>query len=193
MSFHLTPESKNEDLTPTPNLLQNVTYKTRCNIFAFVFFFAGFIFICLIIIGGIYMYLYQKEKNFLLLIYIFIISLIATFVGGCQHFYYSLNINTYLGIIKVKTIKLYCCFNKTKTIIINEIQKVLIQKDNSVRYEINGRDVDAIEVVFVLHNESEIKGCSGLINSNNECYKIYNFLSNSLPQNIPIEGNLVNV
>ena len=143
----------------------------------------------------IFIYIKQRDNNIIYVIFFLILWTLGFTCGGggALPFYISFNINAYSGIIEIKTIKLYCCFNKTKTIIINEIQKVLIQRDNSVKYEVNGRQVDAIEVIFVLNNESEIKGCSGIINSNNESNKIYHFLRNSLPQNILIEGNLVNL
>ena len=108
MLYHLTSDNKNENLTPTPNQPQKVTYKTRCNILAFVFFFTGFIVGSGIIIAGIFIYKSTKEKDLILLIFFFIIwTLIFTCVGGgCLHYYISFNINTYLGIIEVKTIKL---------------------------------------------------------------------------------------
>ena len=157
-------------------------------------FFIGYIVGGGLIILMIFLYIKKKEKNLIfVIIFLIVWTLGFTCGGGLLPFYISFNINSFLGIIQIKTIKLYCCFNKTKTIPINEIQKVLIQKDNKVNYQVNDRQIDAIEVIFQLHNQSEIKGCSGLINSNNESYKIYNFLRNSLPQNILIEGNLVNL
>ena len=185
MLYHLTPESINENLTPTPNQLQNVTYKTGCNSFAFVFFFTGYIFSSMMVFISIFIYITQKAK-IVLILFLFAVFwiLIFTCIGGYwQTYYISFNINTSLGIIKVKTIKIYCCFNKTKKILINDLQKVLIQRDNSNK----GSSINGIEVVFVLNNESEIKGGSGIINYNNESNEIYNFLRNSLPENIPIE------
>ena len=185
MLYHLTPESINENLTPTPNQLQNVTYKTRYNCFAFIFFFTGFIFSSIMIISSIFHYISQKDKTVIIIFLLAVIwILIFTCIGGYwQNYYISFNINTSLGIIKVKTIKIYCCFNKIKKILINDLQKVLIQRDNSNK----GSTINGIEVVFVLNNESEIKGGSGIINYNNESNEIYNFLRNSLPENIPIE------
>ncbi len=185
MLYHLTPESINENLTPTPNQLQNVTYKTGCNSFAFVFFFTGYIFSSMMVFFSIFIYITQKAK-IVLILFLFAVFwiLIFTCIGGYwQTYYISFNINTSLGIIKVKTIKLYFCFNKTKKILINDLQKVLIQWH--IRNRFNG-----IEVVFVLHNESEIKGCSGILFYNSEINGIYNFLRNSLPQNISIERNI---
>ena len=194
MSYYLTPDSKNENFTSTPNELKNVTYKTSCSCIACLFFFVGVIVGGGLIIFMIILYIKEKEKKLIyVIIFLIVWTIIFTCGGGSIPFYISFNINTYLGIIKVKTIKLYCCFNKTKTIQINDIQKVLIQKDFKVKYVINGRPVDAIEVIFKLNNEREIKGCSGIMNSNNESNKMYNFLRNALPQNIPIEGNLVSV
>ena len=136
----------------------------------------------------------KKEKSLIfVLIFLIFWTLGFTCGGGLLPFYISFNINSFLGIIQIKTIKLCCCFNKTKTIQINDIQKILIQKSNKVIFKNNNRQVDTIEVIFKLQNEREIKGCSGIININNESNKIYHFLRNSLPQNILIEGNLVNL
>ena len=43
MSYYLTPDSNIENSTPTPKLLQNATYKTRCNSLSCQFFFVGYI------------------------------------------------------------------------------------------------------------------------------------------------------
>ena len=194
MSYYLTPDSNIENSTPTPKLLQNTTYKTRCNSLSCMFFFIGYIVGGGLIILMIFLYIKKKEKSLIfILIFLIVWTLGFTCGGGLLPFYISFNINSFLGIIQIKTIKLYCCFNKTKKIQINDIQKILIDKDNKVNYKINNRQVDAIEVIFKLQNEREIIGCSGIINSNDESNKIYHFLRNSLPQNILIEGNLVNL
>ena len=193
MSNYLTPDSNIEN-TLTPKLLQNATYKTRFNRLLCMFFIANYIVGGGFIFSQIFFYIKIKEK-FLIFVLIFLIvyTLGITCFVNLLPFYVSFNINSFLGIIQIKTIKLCCCFNKTKTIQINDIQKILIQKNNKVIFKNKNRQVDTIEVIFKLQNEREIKGCSGIININNENNKIYNFLRNSLPQNILIEGNLVNL
>ena len=186
MADLLTPDSNIE--TSTPQKLQKNTYKTRFNILSCIFFLVG------IVLGGgtiifiNFNYIKRSDKN-IIYIFLFIFAIMFTCVGGNLPLYISFHIDTYIEIIKVKTVKLFFCFNKSKKIQINDVQKIIIQKDVSVKYVINGKQVDAIEVIFKLNNESEIKGCSGVFNTNNECNKIYNFLRFSLPENILVEGN----
>ncbi len=178
--------TNNNLYTLTPQLLQKNTYKTHYNCLFLVSFFIG------IIVGGGMMifsiYTYIKDKNnyiIIVIIFSFIWILIFICVSGRYNLYILFSIETYIGIIKVERVKIFCCFNKKIEIQIKDVQKVIIQNDN---YEdIGGSPIDAIKVIFKLNNESEIKGCSKLLNSNNESYKIYKFIRSSLPENISVE------
>ena len=178
--------TNNNLYTLTPQLLQKNTYKTHYNCFSLVYFFIG------IIVGGGIMifsiYTYIKDKNNYIIIFIIFsfiwILMFACVVGRIKNLYILFSIDTYIGIIKVERVKIFYCFNKKIEIQIKDVQKVIIQNDNYEDFD--GSIIDAIKVIFKLNNESEIKGCSRLLNSNNESYKIYKFIRSSLPENISV-------
>ena len=190
MADNLTPNKNLE--TPIPQLLQKNTYKTPYNCTNLVFFIVG------IIIGGglmilmIYIYITEKKNSVIIfIIVIFIWTLIFNCsCGGCENLYIIFSIDTYLGIIKIERVKIYRSFYEIIEIQIKNVQKVIIQKNKYERYVSNGKTIDAIEVIFKLNNESEIKACSKLLNFNNESNKIYNFIRSSLRENISVENLL---
>ena len=175
-----------------PNQENKNSYKTHFNCIDFLIFFG------LIIIGGaitcLLFYLYIKENEKQLIYPILVLSFIiigGSCISGFSPLYASFIVNPYLGVISVKTVKLFFCFNKSKIIQINNIQSVLIECDTTSSYNINDKHINTLKVIFILHDGNKVDGCSRVVDRNHESLNIYNFIKGALPPNIPVEGNLL--
>ena len=83
------------------------------------------------------------------------------------------------------------CCSKSNSIQISEIRQVIIRIDHGTSYNINGVYYNAFEIIFKLINGNDVRGCSGVINKNNEGARAASILRNSLPQNIIFGGELL--
>ena len=102
----------------------------------------------------------------------------------------SITVDHYLQTVVIQSKRMCFCFSKTNIIQIGEIQQVIVQIDHTTSYNINGVYYNAFEIIFKLVNGREVRGCSGVINKNNEGARAASILRNGLPSNIPFGGEL---
>jgi hypothetical protein len=110
---------------------------------------------------------------------------------GCEPLTISIIVDRSQGIFLIKKKKMFPLFTK-KTIHFSEIQEIIIQ--NYSVNKMNGRSFCVFQLNFKLINKRKIIGFSRTYKNseNSEVDKVFSTLRNSLPQNIPISGNLVN-
>ncbi len=104
--------------------------------------------------------------------------------------YYTMEIDSSLGVVKLCARKNFCCFATKHTIEFKDIQQVIVQTDNTSHYYINGVHYFTFEVIFKLINGNEIKGCKGIIDKDGEANKVIQILRRALPQNLHIIEDL---
>ena len=114
------------------------------------------------------------------------LSLIGFFIGLIlPPNSYSINIDTYLGIITITVRKFFSCFNKKKKIRIIDIQQVIVES-----YFPYDESLGRSRVAFKLLDGKEVKGLEIDDESKKEGRNAFLMLRNNLPQNIPFGGNL---
>ena len=176
---------------PVNSYGSNATYKTPCNCIVgtivVIFFIVGIGIFSFMIATGIS----SGQTETILFAFIpFIFALIATILGSCISLYVIINISATLGTIIINKKKMCFCFSKQEIVQINDVQQVIVQTDYSTNYEINGVHYNAFEVIFKLVDGREVKGCSGIIDKNNEGRRAFQIIRNALPTRIVFGGNL---
>ena len=179
----------NTNYMPGPG--SNVTYTTpsNCIIGAIVtvFFIVGtslFIFMIALAISN------GDGKFVLISLFPLVFSIVATVLGSKFNLCASITVDHYLQTVVIQSKRMCFCFSKTNIIQIGEIQQVIVQIDHTTSYNINGVYYNAFEIIFKLVNGREVRGCSGVINKNNEGARAASILRNGLPSNIPFGGEL---
>ena len=176
---------------PVNSYGSNVTYKTPCNcIVGFIvtiFFIVGIGVSLLMVTTGI---LNGDTETILFGFTPLIFSLVATILGSCISLYAIINISATSGLIIINKKKMCFCFSKQEVVQINDLQQVIVQTDYTTNYEINGVHYNAFEVIFRLSDGREVKGCSGIIDKNNEGRRAFQIIRNALPSRIIFGGNL---
>ena len=168
------------DNTQTPGV--KTIYKTPKNTFNCIACPLGII--VGIIFYSVFTFVYITEKSKEVLIgFIFITIWMIGFVGfsGFTPLYIQIIVDPVNNIIKNKIKKLCCCFSKTKIYKINEVKKIIVDKDLSVHYNINDVEYDAFKVEFLLENNQIETVFSGIIDQNNESQNVLNVFKNALP------------
>ena len=179
----------NTNYMPGPG--SNVTYTTPCNcvtgaIVTIFFIFGTTFFIVLIALA-----ISNQDGKFVLIsLFPLVFSIVATVLGIKYDLCASITVDQYLQTVVIKSKKMCCCFSKTNVIQISEIQQVIVQIDQTTSYRINRVYYNAFEIIFKLGNGREVRGCSGVINKNNEGARAASILRNALPPNIPFGGEL---
>ncbi len=168
-------------------------YYTQFNITVFLFFVIFFVLcsaiaICLFIIylNGSTEFIYYTLIPIGILIIILIIS-------SMYPLFTQITIDRINELIILKHCKILFCLNKTNYINLKEIEKVVIEKNTSVHYEINGVVYDGFNLVFIINKDKQIKGLIGEIDKNLESQKLFDFLREALPKNIPVSSDLMEI
>ena len=168
-------------------------YYTQFNITVFLFFVIFFVLcsavaICLFIIylNGSTEFIYYTFIPIGILIIILIIS-------SMYPLFTQITIDRINELIILKQCKILFCLNKTNYINLKEIEKVVIEKNTSVHYEINGVVYDGFNLVFIINKDKQIKGLIGEIDKNLESQKLFDFLREALPKNIPVSSDLMEI
>ncbi len=168
-------------------------YYTQFNITVFLFFVIFFVLcsaiaICLFIIylNGSTEFIYYTLIPIGILIIILIIS-------SMYPLFTQIIIDRINELIILKHCKILFCLNKTNYINLKEIEKVVIEKNTSVHYEINGVVYDGFNLVFIINKDKQIKGLIGEIDKNLESQKLFDFLREALPKNIPVSSDLMEI
>ena len=134
-----------------------------------------------------YIYISQKDKY---VIYAFvgitIFGIILMLFGGLGVFYTWITIDRTVGIFSIKKKKLCCCFSKTKEYKIDDLKKIIIEREYKT-YSQTKTHFTFFTVEILLQNNLMITLISNYLVHNNESLKAFNILRNSLPDNIEIE------
>ena len=127
-----------------------------------------------------YIYISKKDKNVIFgFIFIFVwMTLFIYFINSTPLYVVSI-INPFKGTITNKIKKLCCCLSKTKIYHFNEVKKIIIDKDESVEYNINGIHYDAFKVDYLLQNNQIETIFSGIIDKDNESQNAFNIFKNA--------------
>ena len=179
----------NSNYMPGPG--SNVTYTTPCNcitgaIVTIFFIFGTTFFIVLIALA-----ISNGDGKFVLIsLFPLVFSIVATVLGSKFNLCASITVDHYLQTVVIKSKKMCCCYSGSNIIQISEIQQVIVQIDQTTSYRINRVNYNAFEIIFKLVNGREVRGCSGVINKNNEGARAASILRNGLPSNIPFGGEL---
>ena len=167
-----------------------VTYKTPCNcvigVITVAFFIVGFG------LGAFLFYLYFTSKNMEIYVCFFplIFGVVSIILGSCMSIFNTIDIDNSSGIVTLAKKKIFFCCNKTEVIQIGEIVQVVVKTDPTTTYEINGVPYNAFEVIFILSNGREVKGCSGMIDKNGEGRRCFSTIRRGLPPKVTFSGNL---
>ena len=129
-------------------------------------------------------------KFVLISLFPLVFSIVATVLGIKYDLCASITVDQYLQTVVIKSKKMCCCYSGSNIIQISEIQQVIVQIDQTTSYQINRVNYNAFEIIFKLVNGREVRGCSGVINKNNEGARAASILRNGLPSNIPFGGEL---
>ena len=129
-------------------------------------------------------------KFVLISLFPLVFSIVATVLGIKYDLCASITVDQYLQTVVIKSKKMCCCYSGSNIIQISEIQQVIVQIDQTTSYRINRVNYNAFEIIFKLVNGREVRGCSGVINKNNEGARAASILRNGLPSNIPFGGEL---
>ena len=146
-----TPIEENQSYDNTQNPVKTI-YKTPKNTFNCIgctlLIIIGIIFYPLFIFN----FIIENNKEVLFGIFIFTMSMIIFMsIAGLTPCYYIIIIDPVNNIIRNKIKKLCCCFSKTKIYKINEIKKIILDKDIYGSYTtINGAKYNAFKVKFYL-------------------------------------------
>ena len=132
----------------------------------------------------------QDGKFVLISLFPLVFSIVATVLGIKYDLCASITVDHYLQTVVIKSKKMCCCYSGSNIIQISEIQQVIVQIDQTTSYNINGVYYNAFEIIFKLVNGREVRGCSGVINKNNEGARAASILRNALPSNITFGGEL---
>ena len=163
-----------------------IIYKTPCNAGIFMMIFC---YIYIILFGSVisFMMFYKKVT-----IYFCFIPLIFPLLGFSGLMFATIatyiNYDKYFGTIIIKKKKSLFCFNRKKQIQLNDIEQIIVES-----YMESGEDNDFpyFRIKFKLKNGNEIEACHES-NDNGEGKRVFMALKNTLPQNTPFGGNLVN-
>ena len=170
----------------------NVTYTTPCNyiigVIIVAFFIMGTAFFALIIFLAIYN---EDAKLIFVCPFPLIFTVVSIVLGIRRNIYYTITVDHYLKTVNIKSKRMCICCSKSNSIQISEIRQVIIRIDHGTSYNINGVYYNAFEIIFKLINGNDVRGCSGVINKNNEGARAASILRNSLPQNIIFGGELL--
>ena len=70
---------------------------------------------------------------------------------------------------------------------------VSIEKNTKVNYRINGDNYDAYNLIFKIKKDKKIIAMDSEIDNNFESQKLFEFLRDELPKNIPVSSDLITI
>ena len=163
----------------------NTFHCTACPVGIFAVLLFGSVFTLVLIQN-------PDDKTFPIFGYIFITIWGIGFIGvsGCGILCISIDIDPYSREIIIKTRKMCFCFGKKKVFQFDNVQKVIIQKDTSMTYNINDVHYDSFKMQILLYSNEVIDVFSGVIDKDYESNRVYGIFRKSLPNNILVELDL---
>ncbi len=169
------------------------TYYTQFNFRVFLFFIVFFV-ICSAITIIFFILFLDGNDNFIYYIFLPLGILVSVFIITS---FFPLFSKIFVDIqnesIIIINYKILFCLNKTNYINLREIEKISIEKNTKVHYESNGAVYDGFNLVFIINKDKTINGLIGEIDKNFESQKLFDFLRESLPSNIPVSSDLMEI
>ena len=168
-------------------------YFTQLNFSVFLFFIIFFI-VCSIIIVCIFI-LYLNGNNSIIY-YIFfplMILIVSAIFTSSFPLFSKIIVDIPNELIIIKKIAILFCFNNANYINLKEVEQITIDKNTNINYEIGGFKYGGYNLIFIINKDKVIKGLTGEIDKNFESQKLFEFLRESIPKNIPISSDMMEI
>jgi len=138
-------------------------------------------------------YLDGKNEYVYYIIIPFIMLAFGTIIISFFPLFTKISIDIENDLIVFKHIKILFCLNKTNYLNLSEIEQVIVEKNTNVHYEMNDTKYDGFNLVFKMKKDKELRVLNGEEDKNFESQKIFDFLREILPKNIPVSSDLMEI
>ena len=132
--------------------------------------------------GGIGLVVYFGEYSYIGIpggVYLLLLIILNCFPIVSKIGYDQLN-----NILIIKTVKIFCCCNKSFNINSQDISEVIVSVNPNISLEVNGKETLGFNLQIGLKSGNRLTVINGQLNSDNESEKIVEFLKQYLPQDV---------
>ena len=185
------PNKTNKD-EMDPKDKDNIYY-THFHFNILIFFIICFILCSIISVWFFIIYLDGNESFLYYSIIPLIILLFITIITSFYPLFSKIVVDITNDLITIVHIKILFCLNKYLYIKFDDIEMVSIEKNTKVNYKINGDNYDAYNLIFKIKKDKKIIAMDSEIDNNFESQKLFEFLRDELPKNIPISSDLITI
>ena len=185
------PNKTNKD-EMDPKDKDNIYY-THFHFNILIFFIICFILCSIISVWFFIIYLDGKESFLYYSIIPLIILLFITIITSFYPLFSKIVVDITNDLITIVHIKILFCLNKYLYIKFDDIEMVSIEKNTKVNYKINGDNYDAYNLIFKIKKDKKIIAMDSEIDNNFESQKLFEFLRDELPKNIPVSSDLITI
>ena len=185
------PNKTNKD-EMDPKDKDNIYY-TYFHFNILIFFIICFILCSIISVWFFIIYLDGNESFLYYSIVPLIILLFITIITSFYPLFSKIVVDITNDLITIVHIKILFCLNKYLYIKFDDIEMVSIEKNTKVNYKINGDNYDAYNLIFKIKKDKKIIAMDSEIDNNFESQKLFEFLRDELPKNIPVSSDLITI
>lgn len=185
------PNKTNKD-EMDPKDKDNIYY-THFHFNILIFFIICFILCSIISVWFFIIYLDGNESFLYYSIVPLIILLFITIITSFYPLFSKIVVDITNDLITIVHIKILFCLNKYLYIKFDDIEMVSIEKNTKVNYKINGDNYDAYNLIFKIKKDKKIIAMDSEIDNNFESQKLFEFLRDELPKNIPVSSDLITI
>jgi len=185
------PNKTNKD-EMDPKDKDNIYY-THFHFNILIFFIICFILCSIISVWFFIIYLDGKESFLYYSIIPLIILLFITIITSFYPLFSKIVVDITNDLITIVHIKILFCLNKYLYIKFDDIEMVSIEKNTKVNYKINGDNYDSYNLIFKIKKDKKIIAMDSEIDNNFESQKLFEFLRDELPKNIPVSSDLITI
>ena len=185
------PNKTNKD-EMDPKDKDNIYY-THFHFNILIFFIICFILCSIISVWFFIIYLDGNESFLYYSIIPLIILLFITIITSFYPLFSKIVVDITNNLITIVHIKILFCLNKYLYIKFDDIEMVSIEKNTKVNYRINGDNYDAYNLIFKIKKDKKIIAMDSEIDNNFESQKLFEFLRDELPKNIPVSSDLITI
>ena len=168
-------------------------YYTHFHFNILIFFIICFILCSIISVWFFIIYLDGNESFLYYSIIPLIILLFITIITSFYPLFSKIVVDITNNLITIVHIKILFCLNKYLYIKFDDIEMVSIEKNTKVNYKINGDNYDAYNLIFKIKKDKKIIAMDSEIDNNFESQKLFEFLRDELPKNIPVSSDLITI
>ena len=168
-------------------------YYTHFHFNILIFFIICFILCSIISVWFFIIYLDGNESFLYYSIIPLIILLFITIITSFYPLFSKIVVDITNDLITIVHIKILFCLNKYLYIKFDDIEMVSIEKNTKVNYKINGDNYDAYNLIFKIKKDKKIIAMDSEIDNNFESQKLFEFLRDELPKNIPVSSDLITI